>query len=449
MIRARLASLFGALVLLALPAMPARAAAPAPSTPIKHFFVLMQEGHSFDNYFGTYPGADGLPADTCLPADLSRAQRTSCIRPYPIGERSVEKLSHTAQTFALQRNGGRMDGFVDALRRRNQDGAVAMGYYTDADLPFYWNLADEYVLFDRYFSSAAAGNVWNRMFWLSGAPGAAQYRIPPGGYTNVPTIFDALHERGLSWKVYIQNYDPAKTFHVVENGGKMPAQVLRMPLLAMPRFVDNPALFAHIASTDQYFDDVRNGTLPAVAYIVPTNATEYPPGHPQNGQRFARGLLNTLMQSPAWNDSAFLLTYDDWGGWYDHVAPPTSADGFGYGFRVPALLVSPYARRGQVDHTQLDHAAILKFIAENYDLAPLTPRVAAAGSLLGAFDFAQPPRPARIVGLTRTVAVVAEPRREIIYHFYGAAMILAGLIFATAALIAGRAPRRASAGARP
>lgn len=433
----------GALMLLALvvlPAVSAQASGPTPSTPIRHFVVLMQEGHSFDNYFGTYPGADGLPADVCLPIDVNNVQKkSSCVRPYPIGDHSIEKMSHTAQVFALQRNDGRMDGFVDALRRRNQDGTVAMGYYTDVDLPFYWNLADEYVLFDRFFSSAAAGNVWNRMFWLSATPGTSAYQIPAGGYLNVPTIFDALEQRGVSWKVYIQNYNPALTYHAAQDDGTMPAQVQRMPLLAMPRFVDTPALFKHIAGIDQYFEDVRTGALPAVAYVVPTSASEYPPGRPENGQRFARGLINALMQSDAWNHAAFVLTYDDWGGWYDHVPPP-QADSYGYGFRVPTLLVSPYARRGYIDHTQLDHTALLKFITANYGLTPLAQRDAQAGSLLGAFDFAQPPRPPHFLGLTRGAAAPIEPRREVIYIFYSAALVLAGLILAGSALLAGRGP---------
>ncbi|MFN8567386.1 MAG: alkaline phosphatase family protein [Kouleothrix sp.] len=108
-----------------------------------------------------------------------------------------------------------------------------------------------------------------------------------------------------------------------------------------------------------------------MAYIVPSNASEQPPSSPQIG-RFARGLLNALMQSTAWPRSAFVLTYDDWGGWYDHVAPP-QVDAYGYGFQVPALLISPYARRGAVDHTTLDYTSLLKFIEADMALAPPQP----------------------------------------------------------------------------
>lgn len=434
-----LALLLGLAGLLGLPAAAARAAAPTPATPIEHFVVLMQEGHSFDNYFGSYPGAAGPPPDTCAPIDLSRPAVASCIRPYPIGDSSVEKLSHTGRIFDLQYNGGAMNGFVDALRRRNQDGATAMGYYTAADLPFYWNIADEYVLFDRFFSSAARGNLWNRMYWISATPGSPHNQVPAGGYGNVRTIFDALEQRGVPWKIYIENYRPAQTYRAVPAGGKLPAQVARMPLLAFPRFVDDPRLFGHIVDIDQYFEDLRAGTLPAVAYIVPSNASEQPPSSPQIGQRFARGLLNALMQSTAWPRSAFVLTYDDWGGWYDHVAPP-QVDAYGYGFRVPALLISPYARRGAVDHTTLDYTSLLKFIEANYGLAPLAERDARANNLLGAFDFAQAPRPPRFITNERATALVAAPRREIIYIFYSTAIMLAGLVIIAAVLVAGRRP---------
>jgi len=138
-----------------------------------------------------------------------------------------------------------------------------------------------------------------------------------------------------------------------------------------------------------------------------------------------RTVINNLVASPYWDSSAFLLSYDDWGGWYDHVRPP-QIDGFGYGFRVPALLVSPYARRGYVDHTTLDFTSGLKFIEENWGLAPLTRRDATASSIAGAFDFNQAPRPARIIPATRKVAAPVVAKRSIIYPAYsiGAALVL-------------------------
>ena len=124
-----------------------------PNTPIEHFVVLMQENHTFDNYFGTYPGADGIPEGVCMPVDPTDPANTECVEPCHIGDRPSEDLDHSLPTFKLQYNEGKLDGFVYALYKRNQNGAMAMAYYDDRELPFYWNLADEYVLFDKFFTS--------------------------------------------------------------------------------------------------------------------------------------------------------------------------------------------------------------------------------------------------------------------------------------------------------
>jgi phospholipase C len=134
------------------------------------------------------------------------------------------------------------------------------------------------------------------------------------------------------------------------------------------------------------------------------------------------------MRSDAWHSSAFILTYDDWGGWYDHVPPP-QVDAFGYGFRVPALLVSPYARRGHIDSTLLDYASILKFIEDNWGLEPLAERDAAANSIASAFDFSQPPREPLLVPWERPDDQPRpKPRRNVIYAAYGAALLLPAVL---------------------
>jgi len=419
----------------ALPTPGARAAA---AVPIEHVIVVMQENHSFDNYFGTYPGADGLKPTTCVPIDPDRPRSTSCIRPFYLAGRTIEPLNYDARAHQRQVRGGSMDGFIDAFRQVGKDGLPAMGYYDARDLPFYWNLADDYVLFDRFFSAANSGSVANRMFWVAGVPGSQDNRIPSQGWGDIPTIFDRLEERGVSWKFYVQNYDASATLRSLA-GGQGSTQVTRVPLLAFPRFLDNPKLAGRIVDLDEYVEDLRRGTLPAVAYIAPAAASERPPASLQAGQRFVKGLLNELMRSNAWPRSAFFLTYDDTGGWYDHVAPPQIGQE-SYGLRVPALLISPYARKGYVDSTTLDSTAILKFIADLHGLAPLSARVERASSLGSAFDFAQPPRPAAFVSFTRGTIATPEPRRDIIHIAYGAALVIAGLIIAGAALVAGSAP---------
>src|SRR5262249_21710775 len=156
--------------------------------------------------------------------------------------------------------------------------------------------------------------------------------------------------------------------------------------------------------------DLKNGTLPAVSYIVPSGSSEHPPGSIRAGERFVRTLINELMRSTAWDDSAFMWTYDDWGGWFDHVPPP-KVDKFGLGFRAPALLVSSRARRGHVDHTQLDFTSILKFIEVNWGVKPLTRRDALANNFLGAFDFSKPPRTAQFLDAEFVAKPTPPPRR--------------------------------------
>ncbi len=403
------------------------------ATPIKHFVCLMQENHTFDNYFGTYPRADGIPPDTAMPVDPDDPTNTRTVRPFHIGGRAIEDPSHSQETHALQYNEGRMDGFVQALERVNQDGSIAMGYYDERDIPYYWNLADEFVLFDRFFSSAAGGSLWNHLFWVSGTPGNFEREgVPPEGFGDLPTIFDRLQDRGVSWKFYVQNYDPTINFRNPGTGNRS-SQVIWVPLLNFPRFLDDPELASHIVDLEEYFSDLKNGTLPAVAYIAPSGTSEHPPAHPRSGMRFVRTLINELTRSAYWDKSAFLLTYDDWGGWYDHVPPP-EVDAYGYGFRVPALLVSSLARRGFTDSTVLDYTSILKFIEENWEIEPLAARDAKANSLASAFDLTVPPRPARIIPAERGGTAAREPRRGIIYLAYGAALGITGLFASRAAL---------------
>ncbi len=407
---------------------PAAGAGQRPAkTPIEHFIMLMQENHSFDNYFGTYPGADGLPADICMPVDPFAGRTGACVRPFRIGDNDVQMddPDHSDETHRLQYNQGLMNGFVYALNRRGQDGRLAMGYYDGRDLPYYWNIADEYVLFDRFFSSASGGSFINHFYWVAAAPGgrgAADQAL----LAATPTIFDRLQENGVTWKFYIQNYDPELTYRTAHlYPGNRSSQVIWAPLLSIDRFLDDPVLNRGIVDLEEYYLDLHRGTLPQVAFIVPSGPSEHPPSSLLSGQRFVKSLLQALMKSPYWSRSAFLWTYDDWGGWYDHVPPP-NVDDHGYGFRVPALLVSAYARPGVIDHTELDYTSALKFIEENWGLAPLATRDAAANSIVGAFDFEQPPRPARFVPFARDVATVrGEPRRDVIYIAYGSALLLA------------------------
>jgi Phosphoesterase family/Glycosyl hydrolase family 99 len=331
-----------------------------------------------------------------------------CVRPFHLGGRPVPNLSHDRRIERLQRAGGRMDGFVRAasVDRQTVERSV-MGYYDDRDLPFYWSLADDYVLFDRFFAAGARSSVGAHMVWVSGSPDT------PDRTHEGPTIFDRLDERGVSWKFYVEGYDPGA-----------PAQATRVPLLRYPRFVRDPELFERIVDLEEYYDDLRNGRLPEVAYIAPAGSSEHPPSRIATGETLVKRLVTALSMSRAWPRSAFMWTYDEPGGWFDHVRPPSVA-GKRLGLRVPALLVSPYARRGHVDSTPLDTTAILRFIEHNWRLEPLAPRAGRAGNLTAAFDFSQPPREPSIVAAKGDRATAAPVRRWVIYLGYGGALLVA------------------------
>jgi phospholipase C len=415
---------------------------PPAKTLIKHFIFLMQENHSFDNYFGTYPGANGIPADTCMPLDPFNTNSKECIKPFHANENDVlpDDPDHSTDTFKNQYNNGKMDGFVYALNLRNQDGRLAMTYYDDRDLPYYWNLADQYVLFDNFFSSAGDSSFINHFYWV-----AATHNVPPEGQTlqeylaGTPTIFDRLTEAGISWKFYVQNYEPALTYRTQNQyPGNRQSQVVWVPLLTIDRFIDDPNLNKHIVNLDEYYEDLSKGTLPSVAFMVPSGPSEHPPSSLLSGQRFVRVLLQSLMQSDYWHSSAFMLSYDDWGGWYDHV-PPQQIDDYGLGPRVPALLISPYAKRGVIDRTQLDFTSALKFIQENWGVKSLSTRDAAANNFLSAFDFSAPARIPELVPFERDTGVARpEPKRFVIYIAYGSAIVISVLVVMTAIVLTRR-----------
>ena len=414
--------------------MPATVASATPSavpttTPIKHLVVLMQGNHSFDNYFGTYPGADGIPKGVCQKVNLLVKTTKGCVTPFHISPTSAPvDLDHGPAVQKYQYDDGRMDGFVAAYRRLGQDGTGAMGHYDGRELPYYWNLAESFVLFDRFFASTRAGNRESYLYWVAGtAPSSPDGVLrDSAGYDALPTIFDRLAARGIPAKFYVENYNP-RLAGPASGSRSRTSQLVKVPLLSMSRFRTDPALSGTVVDLSQYYRDLRDGTLPAVSYVVMTGSSENPPSRVDIGQEAVRKMTSALMRSSYWATSAFLLTYDGWGGWYDHVPPPR-VDAHGYGFRVPALLASPYARRGFVDHTVLDYTAVPRFIEQNWSLAPLAQRDAASAGLASAFDFAAPPSQARIVGATRAAPLPdpAGPHASTaIYACYGLALVFA------------------------
>ena len=415
------------------------APAGVPTTPVHHFVTMLQENHSFDNYFGTYPGADGLPAGTCVPEDPAATPPGACVKPQLLDGKASPRIASTQVAFDQAYDKGKLDGFVAAQSGNGHIERGAMGYYDGNSLPYYWHLANRYVLFDHLFSSSSGGTLWNHLYWMTGSNGGlTEERIPEQGLSS-PSIFDRLQAAGVTWKIYIENYDGA--VNIDDPATLRRIQLARAPVLANPsfvkEFVDNPAMKGHVADLSHYYDDLAKGQLPAVSYIVPSGSSEHPPSKLHSGPLLVNRLIGALERSSAWPQSAFLLSYDDAGGFYDHVVPPTVA-GSSLGFRVPALLVSPYAAVGKVDHTTLETASIPGFIEDNWNLAPLTTRDASAGRLKTAFDFRQPPRRAETVPFTRITAPLSLPGRGAVFPLYGGAAAVAGLVIAGAVLLEAR-----------
>jgi phospholipase C len=293
-------------------------------------------------------------------------------------------------------------------------------------------MAREYLLFDRFFSAAPYGIRLNRSYWVTGAapPGRSE-QVPKAGYGAQPTIFDRLQQAGVSWKFYVQDYNPQETFRAVAATTPV-SQTARVPLLNYARFVDDPQLRQHIVDLDEYHSDLDNGTLPAVAYIASSGANERTARSIPAGQRLIRSMITQLMVSRYWGSSALLWSYDGSGGWYDHVRPPTVA-GEQLGLRVPAVLVSPYVRRGEVNSATMDSTSALRFIEENWGLTPLAARDTAASSLGGAFEFSSPPRPATVPAGGPATTPVPSVRPGVVYGLYlGAAGLAAALVLGVA-----------------
>ena len=397
----------------------------ASDKPIQHVVFLMQENHTFDNYFSAFPGVDQAPT-TCqpnwiptpnpsptpvkssspspstspkpTPTSKSKATPSPSPTPTPVpsasacyprfhlsSHRTVD-LNHSADAALRAYDSGKLDGFAAAQAVYNLPTNLATGYYDGSDLPLYYNLASDYVLAQRFFSSGWGSSEINHMYTIAARGGGP---MPTTGY-DFPTIFDRLQAAGVSWKFYVQNYDPNINFRSTNLTNQKASQLIWAPMLNFSRFIDDPALSSHIVDMQQYYTDLSTGQLPAVAYLVPSGLSEHPPGDITVGQSFATTTVTSLMRSSAWDSSLFALTWDDWGGWYDHVPPP-QVDGDGYGFRVPAIFISPYARRGTIDNTTYDFTSILRFIEDNWGLAPLTARDATANSVANALDLSRAP----------------------------------------------------------
>ena len=402
---------------------------------IKHVIVITQENRSFDNYFGTYPGADGIPRGVCLPDRL----RGGCIRPYvdhSDGDHGVYLLHNNAASI-VDIHGGKMDGFVRVSESGCTDpgsmcGRAAMGYHVASDIPNYWAYAQHFVLQDHMFESVdswsfpahlAEVSAWsarctsdtNPMSCTSSANAANRTprRPTPFAWTDITWL---LHKHHVSWGYYLDN---GATFTNKATDG---VPTIWNPL---PGFTDvgQDRQQHNVQNLTNFFAEARAGTLPAVSWVIPQPAdSEHPPSHISRGQAYVTSVINAVMQSSDWSSSAIFLSWDDWGGFYDHVVPP-KIDGLGYGIRVPALIISPYARPGYIDHQVASTDSYLKFIEDDFlggaRLNPATDgrpdsrpdvRENLTGDLSSAFDFTQKPLRPLLLPTCPATTLVPRPK---------------------------------------
>ena len=396
---------------------------------INHIIIMAQENRSFDHYFGKlndFRTANGVPADVDgLPADASNpsADGLSIVNAYHLQTMCVENPSPSWNESHVDRNlndpvsaTATNDGFVHTAAKSAVDngyhdvlGIRVMGYYDSNDLPYYYFMATNFATSDRWFSPEMTRTQPNRMYLLAGTSAGHAYPLPDGSpkLTN-KTIFELLDAHGITWKNYVVSPHP----NPIDG-------------TSFGQFSYANPHQQNIVDASQFLTDATEGTLPQVSIIDPGyyNGLDEHPGEDDNvpgasvqkGSNYVSSLINGLMNSTSWQDSAFILTWDEFGGFYDHVAPQPAVnpDGlppldllpgdicttmtgptcdFDYtGFRVPLIVVSPFTKKNYVSHTVADYTAMLKFIETRFGLPSLTARDAAQMDMTEFFDFTNTP----------------------------------------------------------
>ncbi len=416
---------------------------------LNHIVVIYQENWSFDSLYGKFPGANGLDnaADTTpqvdkngepyvtLPQPLNtlfspavpdpRFPADLPVQPFDTikfvgANQQTGDLVHRFYHEQYQIDGGKMDKFITW----SDAAGLVMSYYDATEMPE-GKLAQQFTLMDNFFHGAFGGSFLNHQFLICAcaptwpdAPSniVAQLddngvitrdgQVTPDGFAvntsysvntphpasatalmpnqTAPTIGDRLSEKGVPWAWYSGGWTTAMLGHPDPL-----FQSHHQPFAYYANYTDGTAGRAdHLRDETDFYTDVAQNRLPAVSFIKPLGPDNEHPGYAtlQNGQLHVTDLVNAVMSSPAWAETAIIITYDEHGGRWDHVPPPT-IDRWGPGIRVPTIVISPFARRGFVDHTQYETSAILKLIETRWSLAPLSTRDATAGDLLTAFDF--------------------------------------------------------------
>jgi len=344
-----------------------------PEPGITNIVVVCMENRSYDHWLGARSLVEGLPGDGLLATMSNREPDGTVVPVYPEPTPCVPDPPHSWSSGHAQWNNGANDGFLTTYRAKGSAGGppYVMGYQSRTELPFSWALADAYTSCDRWFCSLL-GPTWpNRMYLHSAQSGGLSSNDLPGaGGFNWRSIWHSLNDGGVDWAYYYSDLPFVPLFDNLDYDGRV-------------RRVNY-----------DFFDDAAAGALPPVVFVDPNSSLndDHPPHHPMLGQQFLAAIYAALADGPQWNNLLFVITYDEHGGFFDHVSPPTAADvraadGFGQlGFRVPTIVAGPYVKQGHVSSVVRDHSSVLAHIAGMFDLPPLTDRDAAATDLTELLD---------------------------------------------------------------
>jgi phospholipase C len=415
---------------------------------IQHLIFIVQENHSFDNYFGTYPGVNGLSLDAAIPvdpnqtslgyvhpfhlnvtnpimiwgdelppgvADPNELQPANSTEPFHFDNESIGRdLSHAWLVAHRAYDNGKMDGFVSA-----EGSILTMGYYDRSDIPYYWDYADQYVLDDNFFSSLMGPSFPNHLYIASGTNGPVK-NLPPlclqtpcrwilnGHVVNNPPADYNWQGLSLDWSTLAQEMSNANVPWAWYDGDPRPTRPNIWDVLPLFTYFQNhpDQLSEQVRYTQRFVADIQNAQLPAVSWIIPgtwvpptypaactrQSPSEHPPTRSDCGMDYVAYLVNQVMESQYWQSSAIIITWDDYGGFYDNVPPP-QIDAYGEGFRVPTLVISPWAKHAFIDHTQYEFASLLSLAEDNFNLPKLGTRDVDANDMMNSFDFSQSPQP--------------------------------------------------------
>ncbi len=378
------------------------------ATPIKHVVFVIKENRTFDNLFGLFPGANGVSVgmDQGEPRVLT-----------PAIDRLEQDIRHCYDCALQAWNGGKMDGFATISEWADK---YAYTQFQPGDLPSYWHWASSFVLGDNFFASAQGPSFPNHLYTIAAQSGGTHENVyqdidklrarhqdtglfkawgcdsMADGYAvvvdsegvkkKVPPCFDFLTEGDLLSEAQIPWAYYAATQY--QNG------YLWSAYDAVRHVRQNEAYWQqHMFPVDSFAEQARAGLLPPVTWVTPRfELSDHPEYSLCHGENWTTEIVNAVMQGPEWESTAIFITWDDYGGFYDHVPPP-QVDDFGFGIRVPLLVISPYAKRGFVTHELSEFSSVLRFIEDNWGLSQLTHRDRDATPLISAFDFAHGPRP--------------------------------------------------------